>query len=87
MLEIKGRPGLFAGDDPTNSVGGYPSFRCPSHGSSGCVLAERGENQIVFTAFDPVQVRKSELVKVPSDPDSTSWDLSPDGSRVVLSCF
>ncbi len=87
LLEIKGRPGLFAGGDPTNSVGGYPSFRCPSHGSSGCVLAERGENQILFTAFDPVQGRKSELVKVPSDPDSTSWDLSPDGSRVVLSVF
>ena len=62
-VEIKGRPGIFAGGDPTNSVGGYPSFRCPAHASNSCVLAERGENQIVFTAFDAVQGRKSELLK------------------------
>jgi Tol biopolymer transport system component len=87
VMEIKGHPGIFSGGDPTNTVGGYPSFRCPSHASTSCVLAERGENQIVFTAFDPVRGRKTELIKLPGDPDVASWDLSPDGSRVVLSVF
>ena len=87
VMEIKGRPGIFAGGDPTNSVGGYPSFRCPAHTSNSCVLAERGENQIVFTAFDAVQGRKSELLKASGNPDDTSWDLSPDGTRVALSSF
>jgi Tol biopolymer transport system component len=87
VMDIKGHPGIFAGGDPTNTVNGYPSFRCPSHNSTSCVLAEKGENQIVFTAFDPLQGRKSELVKLPGDPDVTNWDLSPDGSRVVFSVF
>lgn len=87
VMDIRGHPGVFAGGDPTNTVGGFPSFRCPSHGSAGCVLAEKGENQIVFTAFDPLQGRKAELVKVPGDPEAASWDLSPDGSLVALSAF
>jgi Tol biopolymer transport system component len=87
VMDIKGHPGIFTGSDPTNTVGGYPSFRCPSHASTTCVVAERDEDKIVFTAFDPMQGRKAQLVKLPSDPDATSWDLSPDGTRVVLSVF
>ncbi|MGH9505207.1 MAG: hypothetical protein ACRD20_20330 [Terriglobales bacterium] len=87
VMDIKGHPGIFAGGDPTNTVGSYPSFRCPLHAGAGCVLAERGENQVVFTGFDPVQGRKAELLKLPGDPDTSSWDLSPDGSRVAFSNF
>jgi Tol biopolymer transport system component len=86
VMDIKGYAGIFAGGDPTSTVGGYPSFRCSTRASS-CVLAERGENQIVFTAFDPVQGRKAELAKPSTDPDAASWDLSPDGKSVALSVF
>lgn len=86
VMDVTGHPAILTGTDPTNSVGGYPSFRCPLHAST-CVLAESGENQIVFTAFDPVQGRKAELAKVAVDPDAASWDLSPDGTRVVISVF
>ena len=78
VMDVTGHPVILTGTDPTNSVGGYPSFRCPAH-AGNCVLAESGENQIVFTAFDPVQGRKSELAKVAIDPDVANWDLSPDG--------
>jgi Tol biopolymer transport system component len=87
VMDIKGHPGILSGGDPTNTVQGYPSFRCPAHGAANCILAEQGDNQIVFTSFDPVQGRKAEAAKVSSDPDSSSWDLSPDGSRVVVSVF
>jgi Tol biopolymer transport system component len=87
VMEIKGRPGILSSNDPTNSVGGYPSFRCPSHASTSCVLAETAADQIIFSAFDPLQGRKTELVKLPLDPDRASWDLSPDGNRLVVSVF
>ncbi len=87
VMDIKGYPSILSGTDPTNSVGGYPSFRCSPRGNGSCVLAEEGEKQITFTAFDPLQGRKAELVKVTTDPDAASWDLSPDGSRVALSSF
>jgi Tol biopolymer transport system component len=86
VMDVTGHPAILTGTDPTNSVGGYPSFRCPVHAGT-CVLAESGENQIAFTAFDPIQGRKAELTKVTIDPDTASWDLSPDGTRVVISMF
>jgi Tol biopolymer transport system component len=51
------------------------------------VLAEADDQQLVFTSFDPAQGRKADLAKAPADPDRASWDLSPDGSRVVISEF
>ena len=72
---------------PATTVGGFPSFKCPSHGGGPCVLAEAREKNVIFTAFDPLQGRKKELARVPSDTDFRSWDLSPDGSRVALSVF
>jgi Tol biopolymer transport system component len=86
VMDVKGHPSVFAGSDPTNSIGGFPSFRCAAHAST-CVLAEADDKQVVFTAFDPVQGRKAELAKVAIDPDLASWDLSPDGSRVALGLF
>ncbi len=87
VMDIKGRPGSSTSSDPLDTVGGYPSFRCPALAGAACVIAEEGENEIVFTAFDPLQGRKSELVKVPANPVHTSWGLSPDGSRVALAVF
>jgi hypothetical protein len=87
VMDVKGDSFVSYGDDPTNTSGGYPSFRCTSHAPGSCVLAEADDTQITFSAFDPVQGRKAELVKVPANKELTRWDLSPDGSRVALSVF
>jgi Tol biopolymer transport system component len=87
VMDIKGRAGNSSGSDPLDTVGGFPSFRCPTLSSASCVLAEADETEIVFSSFDPVQGRKAELVKVPTIPERTSWDLSPNGSRVAISLF
>jgi WD40 repeat protein len=86
VMDLKGRPdNLF--DDPTFSVGGFPSFRCRPRAPSACVLAEKGDKQIIFTAFDPLQGRKAELARISVNPDFSNWDLSPDGTRVAVSVF
>ena len=87
VMDIKGHPWAVSAN-PADTVGGFPSFRCPAHGSL-CVLGEASEDekQVIFTGFDPAQGKKSEPLKVPGDSGFTAWDLSPDGSRVALSRF
>ncbi|MGA7292394.1 MAG: hypothetical protein WBW85_07650 [Terriglobales bacterium] len=87
VMDIKGKPWITYGSEPTDTVNGYPSFRCPVRTSTTCVLAEADDKQIVFTAFDPAQGRKAELAKVPANSDLTRWDLSPDGSQAVVAVF
>ena len=84
VMDVAGHPNVT--DYPGTTVGGFPSFRCP-HSGADCVIAERQEKQIVFSAFDPVKGRKSELVKVPFNRVRTGWDLSPDGARLAISEF
>jgi Tol biopolymer transport system component len=81
VADIKGHP--FVG---TNQ-GGIPSFRCPVRGTADCVLAESDGKQIVFTAIDPNAGRKEVITKFIGDPDYSSWDLSPDGSRVAVATY
>lgn len=87
IMDIKGRAGVVASTDPIDTTGGFPSFRCLPKANTACVLAEAVDQQLVFTAFDPVQGRKAELAKVEADKDFARWDLSPDGTRVALSVF
>jgi Tol biopolymer transport system component len=86
VLDFKGYSGVGV-MSPASTVGGYPSFRCPSREGGPCVLAEVLDREIVFTAFDPVQGRKKELARVPRNLDFRTWDLSPDGSRIALPVF
>jgi Tol biopolymer transport system component len=81
VMDIKGHP------SPGFIVGSFPSFRCPMHPGADCVLSEKGDKQLAFTAFDPVQGRKTGLTKFSGDPDYLTWDLSPDGSRVAICTF
>ena len=85
-MDVTGSATILSGGDPTFSVGGFPSFRCPASGAT-CVLAEGDESQVTFTAFDPGQGRSGELLKLPADPDFTAWDLSRDGKRIAVSTF
>lgn len=86
VMDVTGSATILSGGDPIFSVGGFPSFRCPASGTT-CVLAEGDESQITFTAFDPGQGRKGELLKLPAEPDFTAWDLSRDGKRIAVSTF
>jgi Tol biopolymer transport system component len=84
VMDIEGRPDVNG--YPGSTAGGFPSFRC-RHAGADCVIAEKREKQIIFSAFDPVKGRKAELVKVPYNGVRTGWDLSPDGTRLAISEF
>ncbi|MGA8272283.1 MAG: hypothetical protein WB919_12045 [Candidatus Sulfotelmatobacter sp.] len=84
IMDIEGHPSV--NDYAFSTVGGFPSLRCPREGGN-CVLAERQEQQIVFSAFDPVKGSKSKLIDVPFRHVRTAWDLSPDGKRLAISEF
>jgi Tol biopolymer transport system component len=48
-------------------------------------LSERVQNQIVFTAFDPLQGRGGELTRIDVDRSRPAfWDLSPDGRWIAF---
>jgi Tol biopolymer transport system component len=60
--------------------------RC-AHKSSQCTLSEldKVNGKLVFSAFDSMRGKKSELIRVPIDPGaSPEWDLSPDDSSVGI---
>ena len=84
VMDVEGHP--IVNGYPGTTTGGFPSFRCP-HTGTDCVLAEKHDEQIVFSSFDPVKGRKAELVKVPFHRVYTGWDLSPDGTRVAITEF
>ena len=86
VMEVRGTPHILSDGDPTDSGGGFPSFRCPMHGGT-CVVGEADESQITFTGFDAEHGRKAEITKISVTPDFVSWDLSPDGNRIALSVF
>jgi dipeptidyl aminopeptidase/acylaminoacyl peptidase len=65
--------------------------RCPRAVGSPCVLAERSadKKQLVFHALDPLRGKGQQLASVDiglAAPfyEDFSWDVSPDGSRLVL---
>ncbi len=92
-VPLSGGPAEFVADIKGHTFvgqteGGFPSFRCPVHGSADCVLAEQlDRDQIVFTAFDPQQGRKSEITKFSGNPQFVTWALSPDGSQIAVGIF
>jgi hypothetical protein len=71
-----------AGTAPGARVSNYPRFRCAAAPRSLCVLSETTRNEVIFTAFDPVEGRKVELARVGA-PLPDSWDLSPDGQWIA----
>jgi serine/threonine protein kinase len=69
----------------TANLDGWP--RCAKTPATLCVIAERSADrkQLVFTAFDPVRGRRSELANWKTDATGDYWwDLSPDGSRIAI---
>lgn len=61
-------------------------FRCAS-ARRRCLLSEldKQNRELVFTAFDPVRGRMSEMLRLAADPGSSpAWDLSPDGNSIAV---
>ena len=87
VLLVPGYPALSrvaaAGESPGTALVGLPRFRCPAAPQSLCVLSEKIQNQVIFTAFDPLEGRKGELARIGA-PLADSWDLSPDGRWIAL---
>jgi len=87
VLLIAGYPALSPvageGESPGSTLLDYPRFACPSAPQSPCVLSEKIQNQVIFTAFDPVGGRKRELARVGA-PLPRSWDLSPNGQWIAF---
>jgi Tol biopolymer transport system component len=84
VMEIKDYPGPI--ENYGNGVSrGNPSFRCPSRPGASCVLAEPDGTKLVFSALDPLEGRKQAIAGIEmTKPKQTAWDLSPDGSRIVV---
>ena len=88
VFPVRGYPGsarLAPDSWGTLHATGHPRFRCASVPGAPCVLAEQDRDQLVFTAFDPIEGRKGEITRIESHPSQVSfWDLSPDGRWIAL---
>ena len=67
----------------------YGQPACARSPASLCVFAEYtpDHKQLVFTAFDPVKGRGSELTRFDTDPSIKTkyvWGLSPDATRIAV---
>jgi hypothetical protein len=86
VFEVKGYPGSaqVARFRTVISARGHPDFRCPATTAAPCVVSELARDELVLTAFDPLQGRTREISRFRIDRHGASWDLSPDGSRIAF---
>ncbi len=61
-------------------------LECPSRAGAPCVLGNVGTQGIVLSLFDPETGKGREFFRLPRPGQifNTSWDVSPDGGRLVL---
>ena len=70
------------------TANGYTGHRCARDPATLCLLGEQtgDQRQLIFTAFDPINGRGREVMKVATKPGfGYNWDLSPDGSQLAIS--
>lgn len=77
------------GGGPAQEIarGRFQKVLCPQRGAAQCVVAERAPDykEIVFSEFDPAAGKGRELARFNDEPaDPFAWDLSPDGTKVLL---
>jgi serine/threonine protein kinase/Tol biopolymer transport system component len=84
VIPIQGYFGAGGPGSYLAAVGGFPSFRCATVATGGCVVAERNgaANTVRFSAFDPFASKKTTIADV-TLASNASWDLSPDGKRIA----
>ena len=69
-----------------HSEKGFANVRCARLPSNLCVVDQRVQGQLIFSAFDPIRGKGRELARTELPAPSFSqydWDLSPDGSQIV----
>ena len=67
--------------------GRFGKILCPQRGGAQCVVASLASNpkRLVFSAFDSASGKSRELAHFIDDhAEEFSWDLSPDGTKVVM---
>src|SRR5688572_3822187 len=60
-----------------------PDLRCPTAPTGRCVVAEDEKGSLVLSAFDPAQGGRERVARIDGPSREISWDLSPDGTRIV----
>jgi serine/threonine protein kinase/Tol biopolymer transport system component len=67
------------------SAGVRPGIWCNAAGD-GCLVGERSPDELayVFSDFDLATGRGNEVLRIEDRPPFTNWDVSPDGSRLVV---
>jgi serine/threonine protein kinase/Tol biopolymer transport system component len=72
----------------TASLQSSTALACARTPATVCAIAERTPDgkQLTFTAFDPLKGRGREIRRLDVDPGraNSTWDLSPDGTRIAL---
>jgi Tol biopolymer transport system component len=64
---------------------GTTDIHCTRAPANLCVFDEQQQGHLVFTSVDPIKGRGHELASMDIEPSQiTAWDLSPDGSQVVV---
>jgi serine/threonine protein kinase/Tol biopolymer transport system component len=71
------------GGDSSVLLAGDYTYQCGSSAPAGCVLGEVKEQQLIFSALDPVKGRGAEIQSVDAPKDGY-WALSPDASRIAV---
>ncbi len=74
---------------PVLTAAPYGRPRCARAPATLCVMAEQTLDfkRLVFTSFDVLKGRGSELARFDTDPThyfDYGWDLSPDGTRIAI---
>jgi serine/threonine protein kinase/Tol biopolymer transport system component len=61
------------------------NYGCAKAGSNLCILTQRSEKKIKFSAFDPRQGNAHQVLEIDSHQGGEyNWMPSPDGTRLVL---
>ena len=64
---------------------GTTDIRCTRAPANLCVFDEQQQGHLVFTSVDPIKGRGRSFATTEREPSILSgWDLSPDGSQVVM---
>ena len=71
--------------EPLSTGGRLVDFRCPALGKTCVIRTLDDQRHVLYSALDPNNGRCAPLYRpAPAQSDLTDWDVSPDGSTLVL---
>ena len=88
LFELKGAVDFANDPDIASTDESFPSFHCGKQPGTGCIVAERLGDKLVFSSFDPAQGRNKEAFTMPVKRAwQHNWDFSPDGTRLAVNTW